>query len=60
MATKSFLKDVVIKDKQSAERFINALETAEQKAKKRKVVNTSFETIKDKEKIRELFSNMEN
>lgn len=52
MATKSFLKNLVIKD---TNKFIKALEKA--KNKKAKVVNfeETVEEIKDPEKIRELF-----
>ena len=35
MATKSFLKDVIIKDNASATKFIEALENAENKKRKR-------------------------
>ena len=34
MATKSFLKNIVIKDKKSAEAFVSALENAETKGRK--------------------------
>lgn len=57
MATKSFLKDIVIKDKKSAERFINALEKAENKKAKRVVINKRIEEVTDSEQIRKIFNN---
>ena len=52
MATKSILKDVVIKDRHLASSFINALESAETHPYKRpektlEVQEASKETIKD-------------
>ena len=35
MATKSFLKDIVIKDKKTAKNFVLALENAEKKGRKK-------------------------
>ncbi len=57
MATKSFLKNIVIKDKKSAEKFINALEKAENKGSKEVVINKRVEEITDSEQIRKIFSN---
>lgn len=54
MATKSFLKDVTIKDKKNAERFLNAIEAAE-KAHKNKV-NVDYTTIEDKKTIKRIFN----
>lgn len=55
MATKTFLKNITIKDKKSAERFINALENAENKKAKKVVYNQRVEDIKDTEQIRKIF-----
>ena len=56
MATKSFLKEIIIKDKKSAENFINALENAENKKAKKIKINKMVEDITDKERIRKIFS----
>lgn len=56
MATKSFLKNIVIKDKKSAERFINALENAENKKAKKVKINKMVEDVTDSERIRKIFS----
>lgn len=56
MATKSFLKEIIIKDKKSAENFINALENAENKKAKKVKINKLVEDITDKERIRKIFS----
>lgn len=55
MATKSFLKEIVIKDRKSAEAFVSALENAEKKGRKKVKLNTSVRTIEDKETIRKMF-----
>lgn len=55
MATKSFLKDINITDKKSATSFIQALENAEKKGRKKVSLNKNVETIKDKNKIRKIF-----
>lgn len=55
MATKSFLKNIVIKDRKSAEKFINALEKAENKKQKEVKIDKMVEDVKDSEKIRNLF-----
>ena len=55
MATKTFLKNITIKDKKSAEKFINALENAENKKAKKVVYNQRVEDIKDTEQIRKIF-----
>ena len=55
MATKSFLKDIVIKDKNAAKAFVNALENAEQKGRKKITFNTKVEEIKDKTTIKKMF-----
>lgn len=56
MATKSFLKEIVIKDKKAAENFINALENAENKKAKKVKINKMLEDVTDSEKIRKIFS----
>lgn len=55
MATKSFLKNISIKNRKSANSFISALENAEKKGKKKVVVNTKVKEIKDKKTIKEMF-----
>lgn len=55
MATKSFLKEIVIKDRKAAEAFVSALENAEKKGRKKVKLNTSVRTIQDKETIRKMF-----
>lgn len=56
MATKSFLKNIVIKNRDSANKFINALEKAENKTAKKVKVDKMVENITDKERIRKIFS----
>lgn len=56
MATKSFLKSIVIKDKKSAEKFINALERAENKKAKVVKIDKRVEDVTDSEQIRKIFS----
>ena len=55
MATKSFFKNIVIKNRKTADSFIRALENAENKGKKNVSINAKVETIKDKEKIKRIF-----
>lgn len=55
MATKSFLKDIVIKDKKSAKAFLSALENAEGKRRKQVDYNTKVINIKDQEAIKNMF-----
>ena len=55
MATKSFLKDIVIKDKKSANAFVSALENAEKKGRKQTNIGASVKTIEDKETIKKMF-----
>lgn len=57
MATKSFLKNIVIKDKKSTENFIIALEEAENKKAKKVSIDTRVENVVDKEQIRKIFNN---
>lgn len=56
MATKSFLKNIVIKDKKSAERFLSALENAENKKAKKVVIDKRVENISNCEQIRKIFN----
>ena len=56
MATKSFLKEIVIKDKKATESFINALENAENKKAKKVRINKMVEDVTDSERIRKIFS----
>lgn len=56
MATKSFLKNIVIKNSKQAEKFIVALENAEKKKAKEITINQRVEEIKDPKQIRELFT----
>lgn len=55
MATKSFLKNIDIKNRKSAKAFVTALENAEKKGRKKVIINTKVQTIKDKETIRKIF-----
>ena len=57
MATKSFLKNITIKNKNEAERFLKALENAENKQAKIVKFDKRVEEIKDSEKIKEMFCN---
>lgn len=59
MATKSFLKNVVINNEKEALMFINALEEAEKAAKKRKRSRVKYRNIEDKKTIKSIFSKME-
>ena len=56
MATKSFLKNIVIKDKKSATKFIEALEKAENKKVKKVKIDKLTEDVTDNEQIRKIFS----
>lgn len=56
MATKTFLKNIIIKDRKSASRFINALEEAENKKAKDVKLDKMVENITDKEQIKKIFS----
>ena len=56
MATKTFLKSIVIKDKKSAEKFINALENAENKKAKEVKIDKMVKEISDSETIRKIFA----
>ena len=56
MATKSFLKNITIKNRKQAENLIKALENAENKRAKEVKIETMVEDIKDSSKIKEIFS----
>lgn len=55
MATKSFLKDIVIRDKKSAKAFLSALENAEGKKRKQVNYDAKVTNIKDENIIRNIF-----
>ena len=57
MATKSFLKNIVIKNSKQAEKFLVALENAEKKKSKEVTINQRVEELKDPKQIRKLFKN---
>lgn len=57
MATKSFLKNIVIKDRKSAGSFIDALEKAENKKAKEVNIDKMVENVTDSKQIRKIFSN---
>lgn len=56
MSTMSFLKNINIKNRKSAESFINALERAENKKSKPVHIDKKVENITDKETIKEIFN----
>ncbi len=56
MATKSFLKNIIIKDRKSTENFINALENASGKKAKKINMDKRIEEVTDKEQIRKIFN----
>ena len=56
MATKSFLKNIVIKNSKQAVKFLVALENAEKKKSKEVTINQRVEEIKDPKQIRRLFA----
>ncbi len=55
MATKSFLKNIVIKNKKSAESFVIALENAENKGRKKVNFKAAVKNIEDKDTIKKMF-----
>ena len=55
MATKSFLKNLNINNKMSASSFIDALEHAEGKGRKKVILDRGVDNIKDCEQIRRIF-----
>ncbi len=55
MATKSFLKNITIKDKKTATTFIEALENAEGKSRKKVRVDKLVENEENSQKIKEIF-----
>lgn len=56
MATKSFLKNIVIKNSKQAEKFLLALENAEKKKSKEVTIDQRVEEIKEPKQIREIFA----
>lgn len=56
MATKSFLREIIIKNKKSAEKFIDALENAENKKAKKVKINKKVQDVTDCEQIRKIFN----
>ena len=55
MATKSFLKNIVIKDRKKAENFISDLENAVNKKAKKVSIDKRVEDVTDEEQIRKIF-----
>ena len=55
MATKSFLKNITIKDRKSAENFLKALENAENKKAKKVKFDKKVEEVKDSNTIKRMF-----
>lgn len=55
MATRSFLKNIVIKDRKSANSLVSALENAENKSKKEVTIRSKVKTIDDKDTIKKMF-----
>lgn len=55
MATKSFMKNIVIKNRTSANSFISALENAEKKGRKRLTIDTPIKEVDNKEIIKRMF-----
>ncbi len=55
MATKSFMKNIVIKNRTSANSFISALENAEKKGRKKVTINKPVKEIENKEIIKKMF-----
>lgn len=54
MATSSFSNNIIIKNRRDAERFLIALEKAENKKSKEVKIDGVIEDIKDKEQIKSL------
>lgn len=55
MATKSFLKDIVIKNRSSANSFLSALENAEKKGRKKVKYDVAVQYVEDAETIKKIF-----
>ena len=53
MATSSFFTDITIKDKKTAQKFLEAMEKAEKAEKKN--INVKYKNVDDKETIRRMF-----
>lgn len=56
MATKSFLKNITIKNSKSAKSFISAIESAEINERK-KVADVKIKNITNRESIKKMFEN---
>ena len=56
MPAKSFLKNITIKNKKEAEKFLQALENAENKQAKVVKFDKKVEEIKDSKTIKRMFS----
>lgn len=56
MATKSFLKNIVIKNSKEAGKFLVALENAEKKKVEKVIIDQRVEEVKDSKQIRKLFA----
>ena len=54
MATKTFLKSIVIKDRKAADKFVSALEDAENKKVKKVKKDKTVKEISDHETIRKI------
>ena len=55
MATKSFLKNIVIENKRKASSFISALENAENKGRKDVDIKVRVQNVSEKDKIKKIF-----
>ncbi len=55
MATKSFFKEITIKNRKSADKFINALENAENKKSKVIEIDKMAKNVTDGSTIRKIF-----
>lgn len=55
MATKTFLKNIVINNKKDAEKFLIALENAERKGRKKVDFDEPVDNVKDAETIKKIF-----
>ena len=55
MATKSFLKNITIRDRHMKQDFVHALERAQSKRSHKVVIARKVETLHDAEQIKKLF-----
>ena len=56
VATKTFLKNINIKNSKAADKFIQALENAENKKSKIVTLDKIVEDVKDSEQIKKIFN----